>query len=109
MSLEYYMFCKEKYEFIIKYLDGIDDLYNDIIIKTCNEEPLIEEQYFKIFLSDRSLTSLNKKIENIKALKQICDEKIFELCEHEFIDDMIDITPDRSERIIYCGCCGYTK
>ena len=48
-------------------------------------------------------------MENIKALKQICDEKIFELCEHEFIDDMIDITPDRSEKITYCGCCGYTK
>ena len=103
------MFCKEKYEFIIRYLDEIDVLYNDIITKTCNEEPLIEEQYYKIFLLDRSLTSLSKKMENIKALKQICNQKIFELCEHEYIDDMIDITPDRSERITYCNLCGYTK
>ena len=28
-----------------------------------------------------------------------------DLCEHKFIVDYIDITPERSERIIYCTKC----
>ena len=47
--------------------------------------------------------------ENIILLKNICDEKIIELCEHEFIDDTIDITPDKSENITYCRICSFTK
>jgi len=30
-------------------------------------------------------------------------------CDHEFIRDLIDITPDKSKEIIYCILCGYTK
>jgi len=30
-------------------------------------------------------------------------------CEHYFIRDLIDITPDKSKEIIYCILCEYTK
>ena len=61
------------------------------------------------FLMERNNNSLGKMKENIVKLKYICDKKIQELCPHDFIDDMIDITPDRSEHITYCKICEYTK
>lgn len=42
-------------------------------------------------------------------LKTICDVKIKKLCDHEFEEDMIDIIPDRSQKITYCKICEYTK
>ena len=42
--------------------------------------------------------------------KKICDNKIIHLCNHDFEKDSIDITPpDKSENIMYCKICGYTK
>jgi hypothetical protein len=31
------------------------------------------------------------------------------VCEHEFIDDLIDITPDKSTTIKYCAHCLFTS
>jgi hypothetical protein len=31
------------------------------------------------------------------------------ICHHEFITDDIDLTPDRSQRIVYCTKCFITK
>ena len=31
------------------------------------------------------------------------------LCQHEFISDDIDLTPERSQRIVYCTKCFITK
>ena len=30
-------------------------------------------------------------------------------CRHEWVDDLIDIDPDRSTTITYCSICSYTK
>lgn len=109
MSLEYYLFCREKYQYIVKYLESIDELYDDIINTTFDSNIIENENYYNFFLSQRNNNSLAEMKENIILLKNICDEKISELCHHEFIDDTIDITPDRSENITYCKICGFTK
>ncbi len=31
------------------------------------------------------------------------------MCVHDFIEDWIDIDPDRSQRIVYCRICEMTK
>lgn len=31
------------------------------------------------------------------------------ICHHEFITDDIDLTPERSQRIVYCTKCFITK
>ena len=108
MSLEYYLFCRKKYQYIVKYLDSIDELYDDII-NTTFDSNIIENENYYFFLSQRNNNSLAEMKENIILLKNICDEKIIELCEHEFIDDTIDITPDKSENITYCRICSFTK
>ena len=46
---------------------------------------------------------------DFKQIKKLCDDKIVELCSHEFVDDSIDIDPDKSENITYCTICGFTK
>ena len=42
-------------------------------------------------------------------LRQKYDRKIKTFCKHEFVQDLIDIDPDRSETIEYCHKCEYTK
>ena len=93
MSLEYYMFCKEKYEEIILNLENIIDLYDLIIDYTIGEDKL------------DFINSLN----HTKQLKKVCENKIRNLCVHEYETDTIDITPERSESITFCKFCGLTK
>jgi hypothetical protein len=109
MSLEYYLYCRNKYENILTYIESIDDLCSNVINITQNETNLLEEQYYDNFLSEMNNNSLMKTKKQIKILKELCDTKIFILCDHEFVDDIIDITPDKSEKIIYCKKCEYTK
>lgn len=108
MSLEYYLFCRDKYGFILKYLEGINELLNDVIDTTDNEN-MVDKKILNFLIVESNNNSLHKIKENIIKLKEICDNKIAELCNHDFINDLIDITPDRSESIIYCEKCGFTK
>ena len=39
----------------------------------------------------------------------IIEDKINNICNHEWIDDYIDIDPDRSQKITYCRLCEATK
>jgi hypothetical protein len=38
-----------------------------------------------------------------------CDNQIYKCCEHDFIEDYIDLTPDTSQKIVYCSICELTK
>jgi hypothetical protein len=38
-----------------------------------------------------------------------CDNNIYKLCKHEFVEDYIDVTPDISQKIIYCTICELSK
>jgi hypothetical protein len=38
-----------------------------------------------------------------------CDEMIYQMCKHNFVEDYIDITPDISQKIIYCSICELSK
>jgi len=99
MDLEYYLFCRKRYENIITNLRVIIETY-DILIE--------KEKNLKIE-SNNDRTFFIEKRENIIQLKNICDNKINKLCKHEFEDDLIDITPDVSQHITYCKICGFTK
>jgi hypothetical protein len=41
--------------------------------------------------------------------KYIVENKINNICEHEWIDDDIDIHPELSQRITYCKYCDVSK
>jgi len=48
----------------------------------------------------------NELNENIKTYKIIIKNN---LCEHKWVNDLIDIDPDRSQYICYCCKCELTK
>ena len=108
MSLEYYMFCKEKYEEIILNLENIIDTY-DLIIDCTNEEETLNKDHYNIFQSEYNKNFFVNNLNHIKQLKKLCDNNIKILCIHEYETDLIDITPERSENITYCKFCGFTK
>jgi hypothetical protein len=49
--------------------------------------------------------------DNSKLLynKNIVEDKLNNICNHEWVDDYIDIDPDRSQKITYCRLCEVTK
>ena len=109
MSLEYYLFCREKYSDIIINLENILESYE--ILENYNNEEKEKGLKGALIRFNHSICKnlfLEKK-QHIIEQKKICDVKINKLCQHEFEDDTIDITPDRSENITYCIICGFTK
>jgi len=94
MSLEYYLFYRKHYESII---NNLDDIINSILDPSNNELDTSHKNF------------LIEKKQHVIKLKTECNNIIIELCNHEFEDDMIDITPDSSKNITYCKICGYTK
>ena len=120
MSLDYFLFCKKRYQTIIQYLDDIIEQYDNICEFSTNENLVIENQENE----DKDLKWMNpnfnrqlfiaKKYQVIKLLN-ICDKNIENLsnsmpeCVHEYIDDYIDIDIDISKKITYCKICHHTK
>jgi hypothetical protein len=51
---------------------------------------------------------IKSKLKYINNLRNICEKKIIKLCNHEFINDVIDINPEKSQNITYCKICEYT-
>lgn len=89
MDSNYYLSCR-KISCNLKYY--IEDLISSDL--KLNEEDLF------FFLNIKDL------IEN-KEKKYV--EKIQMFCNHEMIDDWIDISPDRSKNIKYCKHCEWEE
>ena len=107
MSLDYYLFCKDKYELIRINLDEIIEQYELILDITTAEE--LEYEDYEIFKPKYNKIFFIREREKINKLINECNKKIQELCQHNFIDDLIDITPDKSKYIRYCSFCELTK
>jgi hypothetical protein len=64
---------------------------------------------------DNKFTKLDKKYNkiqtNIRDTQLIMNhlEKMQTLCKHEYVEDLIDITPDKSQTIYYCKHCLHCK
>lgn len=109
MSITYYLYCKERYTNIIKLLEEINnenDLISDLTSQLDIEFAITNIN--KLNLIQNSVDFKNK-LKYINELKKICEENIYKLCNHEYEEDFIDITPERSEKIIYCKICQHTK
>jgi hypothetical protein len=115
MSLDYFLLYKEKCEQIISHIEEIINLYDDLIDESfehynsffaeekpvdilCETEKLIHEK--DIYIQQKNLL-INKKTHYVVGLQNACT--------HDFCEDDIDITPERSQKIIYCIKCEYTK
>ena len=108
MSLEYFLFCRKRYDSVINNLNSIIEQYKEINCVT-NEEDTIDESQLAMFQVYSNLNAFILKRQHIKKLRQICQAKIISLCNHEYIDDEIDISPESSKKITYCSICEHTK
>jgi hypothetical protein len=99
-NLDYFLFLKKKYTSILENLNEICNVYeeienNDII----NNKNILEYSHIKeINLYKNQITIIEFLLENIS-------NKIKNNCQHYFVDDLIDIDPDKSMHITYCTKC----
>jgi len=94
-NIDYFLFLKKKYVSISSYLTEIINSYEEISL--VNNDFFVQCNKYKNELSE------------IKHLINNINNSICQLCEHEFVEDEIDLTPDSSQKIEYCVLCEYTK
>ncbi len=70
--------------------------------KLSSDEELIRDDQIRLLEKDRD--ELEARINKLLELRQYQM-----LCEHEFVTDLIDHTPDTSMTIVYCKNCMYVR
>ena len=101
MDINYFLSSKKKLQKILSYLNEIKLTYCEIEIERNDD---INDEYItdQIIEYEKKINELDLTIEHLNQF--ICHN-----CEHTFVEDVIDITPDRSQNITYCTICEYTK
>ncbi len=108
MSVEYYLSCKKKFENIITNLTEIIENYENIFSYTEELDMADAEYFLDKFKPIDSKEQLNIRLNYAQHCKNYCNRKIRQICVHEFVTDMIDINPERSQNITFCRICEYT-
>jgi hypothetical protein len=70
------------------------------------EKNNIYQHLLEIFEGNNTIQHLSKSLGNIKL--SLLDN-IENICDHEWVSDSIDISPDKSQQIIYCQNCEISK
>ena len=112
MSLEYFFSLKKNYENIYLNLEEIRNTYIKIL-----EDSIIENgdnQYSQVSRGEITniqfcISEYEEKMKQIETSKQNINNKLKEICQHEFVRDYIDVSPERSIEITYCSICEYTQ
>ena len=107
MSFDYFLSSKKIYENILNDLTNACDNYQDLLMKSQYER--FNEEYDLYFsnLKQNMKTIIKCKL-HVREQINICNKKLQSLCEHKFVDDSVDITPETSQNIRYCEICEYT-
>ena len=93
-------------ESIINSFDTILDMMNNILY--IDNQPNNNIIYEIVRLKELKNTYIIQKTEIEQEIIH-CDNQIYKCCEHEFVEDYIDVTPDISKKIIYCTICELSK
>ncbi len=108
MSLEYYLLSREKYDVIMEHLKSVIEHFEDIFSYTAELDIDEGEDIVDIYHPRCHSDHIRSKLKCVGHLKNLCERKIRQLCVHEFVTDMIDINPERSQNITFCRICEYT-
>jgi len=109
MDLDYYLSCKQICESIIKNYREIKYMYSEI--NRFGKESMSETTIDDINEMQEHLKDKNEHQPEINMLRkciQMCNEHINKLCNHNYQDDTIDISPYHYKDITYCVKCGKT-
>ena len=109
MSINYYIHIKNKYNLLLFSIDEIIENYKEMIYLSINESEsvIILKNDISNFIKIKNIYEEEK--ENIISKIQEINNNIRLLCQHNFIEDTIDIDPDRCKVINYCQYCGFCK
>ncbi len=91
-----------KYTKIHDNLSTIVNAYEALIIWDCECETVDELTLKK----KRYKSAKSKILTKINELSGMTYKQV--ICKHNFIDDYIDIGPEKSQKITYCKLCEYT-
>ena len=105
MDINYFLLMRNKYIIMVENLDSIINAYDDICDYTNDYDSRENTKLCILFISDINIDFFIKKRKYIQDLKNTCNQHIYSLCKHEFINDSIDIDPDTSKTITYCRFC----
>jgi hypothetical protein len=108
MDVLFYLSLKKSYEKIKNNLENIIYSYNEIRYISTSNKNFNNKPSVSFEIND-DLTNYKKKLENICLTIKIINNLLFINCDHNFIEDIIDITPDKSKSIIYCSICECSK
>jgi hypothetical protein len=105
MDINYFLLCRTKYNSILGDLESIINSIDELVQIT-EEYVSDEDKKTHIFFSPKLIKdSFISKKEHILYLQDICKKYICKTCHHDFIDDIIDIDPEHSQKIRYCKFC----
>lgn len=70
----------------------------------------IEEQknFFVLHLKEIMVSKFQQILADLTILLEHIDQTLKAECVHEYVEDWIDITPERSQKITYCSTCHCT-
>lgn len=103
MDINYFLSSKKKLKKIMTYLHEIRLTYCDLLIEKDNYNDNNDE-YIR-----NTIYEYEKKIIDIELTIENLNQVIYCNCVHDFVEDVIDINPDKSRHIIYCKICELTK
>jgi hypothetical protein len=88
---------------IKKVKQSIEKMDNNYFNVKCDDN--IFKNYLNMF---EDIDEYNKMIYHLETLKLYLIQKIQNMCKHEWVCDLVDITPDKSQHICYCRLCEVT-
>jgi hypothetical protein len=93
----------------IKFLDLLQDKRRQILLDIKNNENDFFEKNPIIVSHFNSLFDPTRYKNNVKAFVNELEDTAEVYCRHEYVEDLIDVDYDRSQRIVYCQLCELTK
>jgi hypothetical protein len=113
MDIYNFLLYKKKLNSNLVYNESIINSFDELLDKldhilktdTSNIDKIINEI---LQINEIKLTYICKK-DTIEQQIINCDNQIYKCCEHEFVQDYIDVTPDISKKIVYCTICELSK
>jgi len=108
MSLDYFLFCRWSYKKIIENLDAVIFTFEGL--RTCanSEASRVFSIQPDIFVAENNVQWAIERKRVFEDQLVSCETRIHELCVHDFVEDYIDIAPDKCKHIRYCKVCEYT-
>jgi hypothetical protein len=113
-NIFFYLELKKRHTNLIYYLEeeeeiNLRNLHNEIILYI-NDNCIYNYMSVDLINFYENLRDIRKEhIEKLMNVKKNIDAKIYELCDHNFITDTIDIGLDKTQTICYCSICELTQ